>query len=139
MGRIISVSLIGEEELVVVWGVKEIIGIEPREELDFDVSVTYYSEFKATEMTFQLSSENIETRNFNIVFSFENNTRALESLINGKPLVLFYADAPTKELLKVGDINALMNEYGGVHLYLPSNTKDEIQFHGTLYQAAKGD
>ncbi|MNC01897.1 hypothetical protein D3C75_492560 [compost metagenome] len=139
MGRSIQVNLIGNEETVMVWGVKEILGIEPREELDFDVTATYYSEYKATQFSFKLSSNNIETRNFDIVFSFDNNPKALNSLINGKPLLLFYADSPEKNDLQVGDITALMNEYGGIQLYLPIATKEELKFHGTLYQTAKGN
>jgi len=56
MSRTIQLVQLNNERHIIVWGVKEITGVDPSEELDFKLGVKYFSDdWDITELNIILS------------------------------------------------------------------------------------
>lgn len=130
--RRIELIEIEQEKYVIVWGVNEVTGVNPSEDLDFTLDVTYFSIEKETEFVLVLSFPGRKPLKFSFIINLKKQNEIFQALIQGVPITI---TAFNKPITNNSDSEAGSNLFihGLTSLYLPEGILEELKYHNTIY------
>ncbi|MGO4184340.1 hypothetical protein AB4Z17_24480 [Paenibacillus sp. TAF43_2] len=131
MSRTIELIQIDSEFNIVVWGVKEITGVDPSEELDYKLAVNYFSNDEdITQLDIILSYPRRRPLEFSVAFNMKN-TATYNALLEATPITLLSSDERNLDNLREYYFN------GGTTIILPEDTIEEMKFHKSMFELKK--